>query len=389
LEKRFVLVSLNAGVVDVAIVENTPRGVPWRPEVRVHATSQGVRVGAESSAAGAGLLVPPGTVAFIGGRTTSCLPAVLASDGTVDVAFGRRMIGSSLAMLRVFHLAIAISFEPDPVAFLGESGTGKDLLARGIHETGQRSRAPFVAVNMAALPLDLVESELFGRARGAYTGAHDARPGAFEAASGGTLFLDEIAEAPPNVQAKLLRAVESGTVARLGSVAEVPVRARIMAATNQEPADAIRRGTLRLDLLERLACLVIRIPPLRERSGEIPSLARHLLGSGPGPIVESRGLATLMDHQWPGNVRELRNVLHRARLLAGNGPLGHGVIEESIGLGRVASPDFEFTCVSGPRGVRRSQIERSGLPRSTFYYRLKRGRIPVHALAEGTLRWGQ
>jgi transcriptional regulator with GAF, ATPase, and Fis domain len=206
--------------------------------------------------------------------------------------------------------------------FLGETGTGKELLARALHERSERARRPFVPVNCAALPENLVESEMFGYERGAFTGAHIRKPGRFELADRGTLFLDEIGDLPLNAQAKLLRVLQDGEIYRIGSTKAVKVDIRLVAATNHDLATAVKEGKFREDLFYRLSVFPIRIPPLRERTEDIPALANHLalqcarrMGkriTGIGPGV----LDALTSYEWPGNVRELQNVIERSVILA-------------------------------------------------------------------------
>jgi DNA-binding NtrC family response regulator len=201
---------------------------------------------------------------------------------------------------------------------LGETGTGKTMLARWLHHAGSRRAMPFVDLNCAGLPRDLVESELFGHERGAFTSAHAARRGMFEVAAGGTLFLDEIGDLDPSVQPKLLKAIEDKRVRPVGSARERPVDVRIVAATHRDLREAARAKEFRLDLYYRLSTMTITLASLRQRRREIPSLSRAILGSlcaklGKAPPDLAPGAeVALMDHSWPGNVRELKNVLERA-----------------------------------------------------------------------------
>jgi DNA-binding NtrC family response regulator len=215
-----------------------------------------------------------------------------------------------------------------PVLVTGENGTGKELVARAVHDASARRDGPFVAVNCAALPADLFESEIFGHERGAFTGAVRRQAGRFERAAGGTLFLDEIGEIPPALQAKLLRALDTMTVERLGGDGPIRVDARVIAATNRDLAAAMVAGTFRQDLYYRLAVLPIAVPPLRARREEIAPLARHFLAElrrerGTGPRRLSDGAAAaLVAHDYPGNVRELRNLVERLSLLAAGEEIG-------------------------------------------------------------------
>jgi DNA-binding NtrC family response regulator len=220
------------------------------------------------------------------------------------------------------------------VLIMGESGTGKEVLARHIHAASRRARGAFVALNCAALPEALLESELFGHEKGAFSGAIASRKGKFEQAEGGTLLLDEIGEMDPRLQAKILRAIQEREIDRLGGSAPVKVDVRILAATHRDLATEVARGRFREDLYFRLAVVRLRIPALRERRGDILPLARHFAERyARANGLPERGLlpaaeALLLAHPWPGNVRELENTLHRAVLLAE----GHAIGPEAIDL---------------------------------------------------------
>ncbi|QOY86498.1 sigma-54-dependent transcriptional regulator [Paludibaculum fermentans] len=235
--------------------------------------------------------------------------------------FGR-MTGGSPAMRQLFQTAERVAQSDLPVLIQGESGTGKDVLAQEIHARSPRSARRFVALNCSALPEHLVESELFGYEKGAFTGAASARAGKFEQAHHGTLFLDEIGDMAPATQAKILRAVENGAVERLGGVNTVSVNVRTISASNKDLPQAIRDGGFREDLYYRLAAVTLWIPPLRDRRDDIPALVdlfwRELRAkySRSGPDMSREAIARLQDHTWPGNVRELRNALERAFVMA-------------------------------------------------------------------------
>jgi two-component system nitrogen regulation response regulator GlnG len=330
-------------------------------------------------------LVPLGGAVPVGGVLTSCFEAASGAEGEPELVFGPELAAVSEGVVRAFHLAAIAAPLDVPVILTGESGTGKELFARAIHDRGRGTGRPFVPLNMAAIPVDLAEAELFGWMRGSFTGASDSREGAFEQAAGGTLFLDEVGDAPLDVQAKLLRAVETGHVSRVGSVRPIAVRARIVAATNRHLPDAVSLDRFRLDLLQRLAGLVIHLPALRDRPRDLPVLVRRLCEGLPGrPVPAPSAIEVLREHDWPGNVRELRNVLRRAAILWQGGVLDGDRIR-----GAVAAGEFATGCRSpeGARpfgadyGSRVRQIARSGLARSTFYYRLKRGRIPAEAVS--------
>jgi two-component system response regulator HydG len=232
------------------------------------------------------------------------------------------LIGTSAAMREVCDLVERVADAAAPVLLLGETGTGKGIVARAIHAQGRRAEAAFVAINCAALPENLLESELFGHVRGAFTGATANRIGLLEEADGGTLFLDEIGEMAPSLQAKLLHVLENGTVRAVGSNKERPVNTRILAATHRDLRERVTAGAFREDLLYRLDVITIALPPLRQRRDDLPQLMEHFLREAkqkhPTSPVESLApdaVERLLEHAWPGNVRELEHVIERAVLL--------------------------------------------------------------------------
>ena len=229
------------------------------------------------------------------------------------------LIGISESMREV-HKRIGLAAASDaPVLVQGETGTGKELVARALHRHSARCSAPFVALNCAAIPKELLESELFGHVKGAFTGAASNRPGCFRAADGGVLLLDEIGDMAPDVQAKLLRALQEGEVTPLGSHRPVQVNVRVVAATHRDLATAVREGRFREDLRYRLEVLTIALPPLRERLADIVPLAEHFLRRAAAPQPAKRlapeAARALLGHAWPGNVRELRNAMDRCHAL--------------------------------------------------------------------------
>src|SRR5436190_18998337 len=232
-----------------------------------------------------------------------------------------RIIGESDAIKRAVAETQRVAQTEATVLLLGESGTGKELFARAVHHLSNRRDKPFVAINCAAIPETLIENELFGHERGAFTGAGERRLGKFELASGGTVFLDEIGELPLAVQGKLLRAIEEKAVDRIGGKAPIPVDVRVVAATNKDLRAAVDRGEFRGDLFFRLAVFPIEIPPLRERGDDVALLARHFaaqLGKelrGREAVVSDSAMAAMNIHHWPGNVRELENAIERACIL--------------------------------------------------------------------------
>jgi DNA-binding NtrC family response regulator len=245
------------------------------------------------------------------------------------------LVGQSVAMQSLREMIRNISaIEPAdaspaaPILILGETGTGKELVAKACHQSGPRAKAPFIEVNCAALPTHLIEGELFGFEKGAFTGASSRKVGLIEAADGGTLFLDEIGEMDLGLQAKLLRVLENLRVRRLGALADRQVNVRIVAATNRDLEAQVRDGKFRADLMYRLKVFQIQIPPLRARSEDIALLAQHFLAqmairyARKELTIGQDAMAALMAHDWPGNVRELRNVLERAVLLQKANVLG-------------------------------------------------------------------
>ena len=232
------------------------------------------------------------------------------------------LVGASKAMQEVRALIARVAPTEARVLITGESGTGKELVASAIHRQSARATRPFVCVNSAALPRDLVESEMFGHEKGAFTGAAERRLGRFELAHHGTLFLDEVGDLGPEAQAKLLRVLETGIVERLGGEKAVTVDVRVIAATNKELAEAVRAGHFREDLLFRLNVIPLHLPPLRERAEDIPELARYFAARQATRLsrvveLDAGAVQVLSGHSWPGNVRELANVIERLAILSG------------------------------------------------------------------------
>jgi two-component system response regulator AtoC len=282
---------------------------------------------------------------------------------------------------------------PPPILILGETGTGKGLLADALHGAGGRARGPFVDVNCAAIPESLLEAELFGYERGAFTDARQAKPGLFQVASGGTIFLDEVGLLPLALQAKLLKVIEERSVRRLGSTRSEPLDVAIIAATSEDLVAAARDGRFRADLYHRLAVVTLLLPPLRERGRDVLLLADEFLGR----VCEDYGLATrvltedarvaLLAYAWPGNVRELANVLERAALLSDDATLtaaGLGLPAATVADGKRGAPALAAAPeVEGERRVFLDVLEatgwnftraaaRLGLPRNTLRYRAER-----------------
>jgi transcriptional regulator with PAS, ATPase and Fis domain len=225
-------------------------------------------------------------------------------------------------MRAVYQIIEAVATSSASVLIFGESGTGKELVARAIHAKSERAKGPFFALNCAALPKDILENELFGHEKGAFTGSTNEKPGAFEMADGGTIFLDEVAEMPPDIQVKLLRAIETRTIRRLGGKKEITVDIRILAATNRDVQKALSDNDLREDLYYRLAVVELFLPPLRERIGDIKLLANEFLArfseqnAKPLTGFDDAAWEWIISHTWPGNVRELKNAVERAVIMS-------------------------------------------------------------------------
>jgi len=285
--------------------------------------------------------------------------ASVADEGTVvslpestEAPEGPALLGESPAMGAVFETVARAAASSSTALLTGESGTGKEVVARALHWASPRSRGPFIAVNCAAIPENLLESELFGHERGAFTGAVARRTGRFERASGGTLFLDEIGDMSLVLQAKVLRVLEDRVVERVGGEATVPIDVRVVAATNQDLREAVEDGRFREDLFYRLAVVELHLPPLRTRGSDVRQLALHFAahfaarhGKALRGVTET-ALRRLEDAPWPGNVRELRNVIDRAVLLA------HGDVIRStdLRLGHAAPTTSAHASASGGDG---------------------------------------
>lgn len=311
------------------------------------------------------------------------------------------IIGTHPKIREIARILPRVARSDATVLLTGESGTGKEVVARNIHAMSGRSGAPFLPVNCASLPEGLVESELFGHERGAFTGAHRREVGLFEAASGGTLFLDEIAELKPDIQAKLLRVLQDGEIRRVGGRENIVVNVRVIAATNRDLDEAVRTGRFRPDLFYRLNILKLTLPPLRERIFDVPALAQHFLekygerGVPPVREISKEALRFLMRYRWPGNVRELSSVIERAVVLAEEGKitpvhLPPEVREEERAvpdsLGRLPPEGVDFEKLEA--ALLRQAVERSGgvhtrgaellrMNYKAYIYRLKKfGIIP-------------
>lgn len=339
----------------------------------------------------------------------------LRENLTEEQSFGD-LVGCSSPFLKVRELLSKAAESKVTVLLLGETGVGKDMFAKALHDASPRSEKPFVAVNCAAIPKDLIEAELFGVEKGAYTGADQSRPGRFERAHGGTLFLDEVGELSPQAQAALLRVLQESEMERVGDTRTRKVDVRLVAATNENLDEAVQEGRFRADLLYRLNVYTVTVPPLRERNDDVPELVKHFVekySTLHGKQVQGitdRAMVLLREYQWPGNIRELGNMIERGIILVDSG----GLIEVShlfpnmnaqdLGVGDVAegvveggSEQAELLTLAGQlldTGCQMSSLEDSliqaamlradqnvtqaakmlGLTRATLDYRLKKSR---------------
>ncbi len=270
------------------------------------------------------------------------------------------LIGGSDGMRRVRKLIAKVAPTDSTVLIFGETGTGKELVARAVHDRSLRSEMPLVPINCGALPENLIESELFGHRRGAFTGADEHRTGLFEVADGGTLFLDEIGELPRAMQAKLLRFLESGEIRRVGDNKPFTCNVRVVCATNRRLDEMVAAGEFREDLWFRINTFEIAIPPLRDRLDDIEPLARHLaarFGAAAGAddeVFTPEALDALMEHAWPGNVRELANVIEHAMILCDDGPIALEHLPQRFTSLRMPTPGLKSTA---PRSLRELEMQ--------------------------------
>lgn len=250
-------------------------------------------------------------------------PAEAGTIRTFEEGRFGSLLGTSAAMRELFSMMKRVAVSDVAVMIVGESGTGKELVAQTLHALSRKADRPFVAINCGALPATLIESELFGYEKGAFTGAGKTHAGFFERADGGTLFLDEVTEMPVDMQVRLLRVLETGTFMRVGGDHEMRCKVRVFAATNRDPLPAVRDGLLREDLLYRLAVFPLVLPPLRERGDDVVLLAERFLlemnrQNGTRKVFAAGVSDKLRQHAWPGNVRELKNCIQRAYILSGH-----------------------------------------------------------------------
>jgi DNA-binding NtrC family response regulator len=279
------------------------------------------------------------------------------------------LYGTSEPMQALYQMIDKVAPTDATVLVVGESGSGKELVARTIHQMSQRAKEPFIAVNCGAIPANLIEAELFGYEKGAFTGAARTHRGYFERAGGGTLFLDEITEMAPEMQVRLLRVLESGRFTRVGGDGELRSDVRIIAATNRQPWLAVKNNQLREDLLYRLATFPISLPPLRDRGSDVELLARHFVDElndeiGTDKALSAASIALLYSHSWPGNVRELKNCVRRAHILADD-----AIELECMDLVRTAACDLSGNRLQFSVGTPLAEMEKQTIFATLEYCR--------------------
>lgn len=286
------------------------------------------------------------------GSTTHSLP----EDENVGFDGFDEFIGQSLEILKVKKTIVKVAATDSTVLITGESGTGKELIARAIHDNSQRSHAPMIVINCGAIPGEILESELFGHEKGAFTGAHRSRMGRFELADGGTIFLDEIGDMSPNLQVKLLRVLQEQTFERVGGAKSIKVDIRVISATNKNLQQAIKDGTFREDLYYRLNVIPINVPPLRRRKTDIPLLVEFFLKRVAQRINQEKKTISggvmnlLMAYGWPGNIRELENLMERLSVMAEEKEIEKDELPENILKPQTLQPDYVHQAIDNGLG---------------------------------------
>jgi two-component system nitrogen regulation response regulator GlnG len=310
-------------------------------------------------------------------------PQELAATADDDLEDQLPLIGRSPAMQDIYRVIARLMGTDLTVMIVGESGTGKELVARALHNYGKRRNGPFVAINMAAIPRELIESELFGHERGAFTGATARSMGRFEQAQGGTLFLDEIGDMPLEAQTRLLRVLQEGEFTAVGG--RIPIRAdvRVIAATHHDLRNLIRQGLFREDLFYRLNVAPIRLPPLRERTGDIPALVRHFVALAvreglPPKRLDDEAMERLRTYRWPGNVRELENLIRRLAALYSQEVIGLPVVDSELGEAPETTESAHSAAGEGLSGAVEHHIR--------SYFAAHKGNLPAAGLYDRVLR---
>ena len=368
-----------------------PRIRKLRPELRVIAMSaqSTLQTAVKATERGAFEYLPkPFDIAALVGVSRRALDAPKKNSGgaTSTAEPGEKMplIGRSPAMQDIYRTIARLMGTDLSVMITGESGTGKELVARALHSLGKRRHGPFIAINMAAIPRELVESELFGHEKGAFTGATQRGVGRFEQAEGGTLFLDEIGDMPPEAQTRLLRVLQEGEYTRVGGRAPIKANVRIVAATHHDLRRQIRQGQFREDLFYRLNVVPIRLPPLRERTEDVPELVGHFLAGAqaeglPAKTIEPAAMERLKAYRWPGNVRELENLMRRIAALHADEAIGVEAIEAELADTSVAPAADGGDDKSGSLG---QSVERH----LAAYFSAHGGNLPPPGLHERILQ---
>jgi two-component system nitrogen regulation response regulator GlnG len=309
--------------------------------------------------------------------------AVPAENASEPAGENLPLIGRSPAMQEIYRVMARLMATDLTVTIFGESGTGKELVARALHDYGKRRRGPFVGINMAAIPRELVESELFGHEKGAFTGAIARGVGRFEQAAGGTLFLDEIGDMPMEAQTRLLRVLQQGEFTAVGGRLPIKADVRIVAATHRDLRQAIRQGQFREDLFYRLNVVPIRLPPLRERSEDIIDLARHFLAEAAGAggavkALDAEACQRLRSHDWPGNVRELENLMRRIAVLYSQPVIGADIVQSELAGSLTPGSDEVL--------LRSESLSEATERHLRQYFTAHQPRLPASGLYERVLR---
>lgn len=326
-------------------------------------------------------------------RQRRALDQLLAEKQLLQEELFEDIIGTSPPMQQVFALVQRVAPENSTILIEGESGTGKELIARAIHKQSPRAHQPFIKINCGALNENLLESELFGHEKGAFTGAIRRKKGRFELADGGTLFLDEIGDISPAMQVKLLRVLQEQELERVGGEETIRVDVRIICATHRNLAKLVMEGAFREDLFYRLSVIPIKLPPLRERKEDIPALAAHFLGkrraAGKEKQITAAGLELLMNYSWPGNIRELENLLERLQVISPGEEIDPQLIAAQLGGGSFsAASNYEHLpleealavfernlilhALKKAQGVKNQAAKLLGIRTSTLYYKLEK-----------------
>ena len=342
-------------------------------------------------------------IAIVGRAMAEPKRKPLGAQGPEEGAENMPLVGRSAAMQEIYRVLARLMQTDLTVTISGESGTGKELVARALHEFGRRSKGPFVAINMAAIPRDLIETELFGHEKGAFTGAQTRVVGRFEQAEGGTLFLDEIGDMPMDAQTRLLRVLQQGEYTTVGGRTAIRSDVRIVAATNKDLRQLINQGLFREDLFFRLNVVPLRLPPLRERTEDVPDLVRHFFAQAaeeglPAKQIDGAALDVLRQYRWPGNIRELENLVRRLAALYPQDVITAPIVEDELrtavsGLapaGETAEADEGLSVSIERHLVRYFKEFGDDLPPPGLYHRmLKELEIPLFSVALAATRGNQ